>query len=169
VQELPREELLDRIEKAAYGCETDYHGCSRCVVATLRENLGLGDDSCISAAVPLAGGIARTANTCGALLGGLMAIGLAFASSDKTDTDNLFKTLQLARAYYTKFESEVGHVLCRDIRVARLGRFYDTVDPDEHRKFNEAGGNEACAEVAAKAARLAAEFILDERQKAELA
>lgn len=164
---LYKRELVDKIEETAKACEIEYHGCSKCVVSTLAEQLGLGGDEVVRASVPLAGGIARTGNTCGALIGGLMAIGLAFASSDKSDTDSLFRTLETAGRFYRIFGKEIGYVLCRDIRVDRLGRFFDTVDPDESRKFAEAGGHEACAGVVSKAARLAAEFILDERERAE--
>jgi C_GCAxxG_C_C family probable redox protein len=166
VEALSREQLLDNVEKTAYDYELNYHGCSRCVLVSLGKHLGLGDDNILRAGTPLSGGIARTANTCGALLGGLMCIGLAFASSDTKDTESLFRTLDTSRRFYRVFEKEIGQVLCREIRIAKLGRFYDTVDPDEYEKFAAAGGHKACAEVASKAARLAAEFILDEREKA---
>ena len=39
-----KEELLDRIEKEALDYEMDFHGCSRCVLKPLQDNLDLGDE-----------------------------------------------------------------------------------------------------------------------------
>jgi len=84
-QELPKKELLEKIEQAAHNYERDYHGCSRCVLRSLQEHLNLGDDFTLQASTPLAVGIAFQGKTCGALLGGLLAIGLATASQDMKD------------------------------------------------------------------------------------
>jgi hypothetical protein len=75
-----RTELLDTIEKVAHDYERDYHGRSRCVLKPLQDHLGLGDDSGLKASTTLAAGVAMRGETCGALLAGLLAVGVATAS-----------------------------------------------------------------------------------------
>jgi C_GCAxxG_C_C family probable redox protein len=119
-------------------------------------------DLVVKAVLPLSGGIAQTRSTCGALLAGLMAIGIASfprALEDVTK-DDVQAVMTVGRDFYRRFEEEIGHARCFDIRQANLGRVYDTTDPDEHRKFLDAGGLDLCAGVCGKAARLAAEFLV---------
>lgn len=169
-KEQSREELLDQIEEAAAKCEKEVHGCGRCALSTLMQHLELADKPTIDlfqkAILPLSGGIAQERETCGALLGGIMAIGLAYFPGKIEDAtpDDMMAVMKFVRRYYRAFEKEVGHTRCWDIREVGLGRCFDTSDPDEYQKFLAAGGHELCANVAGKAARLAAEFILDMRK-----
>ena len=82
VRELNQEQLLDQIGKAAAVCERASGGCGRCCLTTVMRYLKLADEPTVElfgkAAFPLSGGIAQEKETCGALLGGLMAIGIAF-------------------------------------------------------------------------------------------
>ncbi|MBW1703390.1 MAG: C_GCAxxG_C_C family protein, partial [Deltaproteobacteria bacterium] len=77
-----RDELLDKIEKAAHDYERDFHGCSRCVLKPLQDHLNLGDDASLKASTTLAAGVAMRGETCGALLGGLLAVGIVTASEE---------------------------------------------------------------------------------------
>jgi len=53
-----RDELLKKIEKEAHDYERDFHGCSRCVLKPLQDNLNLGDEASLKASTPLAAGVA---------------------------------------------------------------------------------------------------------------
>jgi len=53
--QVSKEDLLDRIEESARNYETNYHGCSRCVLAALQEHLGIGDGESFKASTPLGG------------------------------------------------------------------------------------------------------------------
>lgn len=167
--QLSREELLRKVEEDAARCERELHGCGRCTLSALMKHLDLGDqasaDLALKAVLPLSGGIAQTRNTCGALLGGLMAIGMVSFPGrlDDATMDDIRAAMTVGRKFYRRFEKEIGHARCFDIREAALGRVYDTSDPDEYRKFAEAGGYQMCGDVCGKAARLAAEFVLDIR------
>lgn len=170
-KELAKEELLDKVEEAASKCERELHGCGRCALSALMQYFELGDktsaDLVLKAVLPLSGGIAQTRNTCGALLGGLMAIGMVCFPGKLEDAtmEDIRAAMTLGRQYYRRFEKEVGNVRCFDIREVGLGRCFDTADPDEYDKFVKAGAYDFCGKVCGKAARLAAEFILEIRQK----
>jgi C_GCAxxG_C_C family probable redox protein len=164
---MSKEEILDRIEKSAYECEKEYHGCSRCTLRALEEHLELRDGSALKAATPLAGGIAMMGETCGALLGALIAIGLATAS-DHLDNEAAFMTAMASGyRFYRQFEKEFGSAVCRDIQKERFGRSFNFADAEQYQAFQEAGGYEECPKVAAKAARLAGEFILELGEEAK--
>lgn len=164
-----RQELLDRVERDAARYESELHGCGRCALLSVARNLELADDACIDAllraAMPLSGGIAGTKNHCGALIGSIMAIGLATVKSSPREPaiEERKAASATAKRLYRRFEKEIGHVRCYDIRDAGLGRSYDSADPDEQKRFEEAGGYAFCSGIVGKAARMAAEIILESR------
>jgi C_GCAxxG_C_C family probable redox protein len=166
-EQLSRAEFLDKVENAAATCERTVHGCGRCALSALMENFDLGDKAgkelALMGILPMSGGIAQTRNTCGALLGGLMGIGMVSfpAGLEQANMDDIRQAMKLGAQYYRKFEKEVGNTRCFDIRAVGLGRCFDTGDPDEYRKFVEAGAYDFCGGISGKAARLAAEFMLD--------
>ncbi|MBN1856192.1 MAG: C_GCAxxG_C_C family protein [Dehalococcoidia bacterium] len=163
-------ETLDRIEKQAGECLVEMHGCARCALLAIADNLDLGGpdtmDNALRAGMTLSGGIAGTRNHCGALIGGIMAIGVA-GITDSPRVPNVEQknaATAVSKAFYRRFEKEIGHCMCRDIRDAALGRPFDTSDPDEVRKYQEAGGVEMCRGVVGKGARMAAEMIMEMRR-----
>jgi C_GCAxxG_C_C family probable redox protein len=115
----------------------------------------------------LAGGVARGGETCGALSGAIMAIGMVAGRSKIDDVDAYQSCMKLAREARERFLERVGHTLCAEIHKILLGRTYRLYDDEEREKFHEAGGHsrEACPGVCGKAARIAAEIILRERDK----
>lgn len=161
------QELLDKIDREAAQYERKFHACGRSTLMALVLNLDLTDERCIDAAlraaIPFSGGIAGTRNHCGALLGGIMAIGLASVKRDPREAAEQERKTAMARSkrLYRRFEKEIGHVRCFDIREVGIGRCFDTSDPGELRRFEEAGGFVFCSGVVGKAARMAAEVILN--------
>jgi C_GCAxxG_C_C family probable redox protein len=160
-----KEELLDRIEKEAHDYERDFHGCSRCVFKPLQDNLDLGDESSLKASTPLAAGVAMRGETCGAFLGGLLALGIATASEDLKDVNALTNSLAAGFRLARNVEKEFGTTNCTKIQTDKLGRFYSLADPEQYKAFIEAGGYKECPKVVAKIARMTANFILDYRDK----
>ena len=160
-----REKLLDKIEKEAHDYERDFHGCSRCVLKPLQDNLDLGDESSLKASTPLAAGVAMRGETCGAFLGGLLAVGIATASEDLKDVNALTNSLAAGFRLARNVEKEFGTTNCTKIQTDKLGRFYSLADPEQYKAFIEAGGYRECPKVVGKIARMTAEFILDYRDK----
>jgi len=160
-----RAELLDKIEKEAHDYEREFHGCSRCVLKPLQDNLDLGDEASLKASTPLAAGVAMRGETCGALLGGLLAVGMATASEDLSDVDALTHSLAAGFRLARNVEKEFGTTNCTKIQTDKLGRFYSLADPEQYRAFIEAGGYRECPKVVGRIARMTAEFILEYRDK----
>ena len=160
-----REELLSRIEKEAHDHEKGVHGCSRCVLKPLQDHLHIGDSLSLKASTPLAAGVAMRGETCGAFLGGLLAIGMVTASEDFKDTNALINSLASGFRFARKMEKEFGTTNCTKIQTEQLGRFYSLADPEQYEAFINAGGYDKCSIVCGKIARMAGDFILDYREK----
>jgi len=159
-----RVQLVAKIGEAAYVYERTYHGCSQCVLAPLQDCLRLGNRDSFKAATALAGGIARMGSTCGALVGGLMGISLAFGREsleDSATSQGYARAMDLGGDLCRQFEKEFGSTECWDIQKSLFGRSFDLRDPQDRVEFRKAGGYEQCPQVARRAAELAAEGILD--------
>jgi C_GCAxxG_C_C family probable redox protein len=156
-----KEESLTLIEEAAYSYEKSHHGCSRSALKALQDHLNLGNSLIFKASTPLAAGIAMRGETCGALLAGLLAVGMVTASEkmedEKAFNDSMIAAFRLVR----RFEKEFGSITCGELQKRRLGRAFNMADPDDYQEFIEAGGYVECPKLVGKAARLIAEFIWD--------
>lgn len=157
-------DLVAKIGEAAYVYERTYHGCSQCVLAALQDCLSLGNRDSFKAATALAGGIARMGTTCGSLVGGIMAISLAFGREvleDSATSQGYAQAMDLGGELCLRFEKEFGSTQCREIQRSLFGRSFDLRNPQERKEFRIAGSYEKCPQVARRAAELAAEVILD--------
>lgn len=137
------------------------------MLASLQEKLNIGDEASFMAGTSLAGGVARHGETCGALTGVVMAIGLVGGRKSIEDIDAYQSCMELAYEGREKFLERVGHTLCAEIQKILLGRSYRMYDEEDRQRFHDDGGHErtGCPGVCGKAARIAAEIILREREK----
>lgn len=161
-------EFLEKIEKTAYEYDKVYHGCSQCTLKAIQEHLNLGNGEAFKAASALAGGIARMGETCGALLGAIMAIGLAYGREKLEVTFssiNYQKAMKVAIKLYQKFEEEFGSTKCRDIQKTLFGRSFNLNNPKDLEEFIKINAYEKCAKVVGKTARIAAEIILTSKDE----
>lgn len=167
------EELINRIEEKAHEYEKNYSGCAQSVLGALQAGLEIGNDESFRAATGLAGGIARQGESCGAIIGALMALGLAIGRERIEDVAAYRAMVPPAIAVREKFMVElekewhfkdsIGSTLCRRIQEMIYGRSFDLTKEAEFQAFLEAGGHSdtGCPRVCAIAARTAAEKILE--------
>ena len=115
----------------------------------------------------LAGGVARYGETCGALTGAIMGIGLVAGRKKIEDVPAYQACMKLAYEMMEKFRKVVGHSMCSEIQKILYGRSFRMHDDAERKMFHDAGGHtrEGCPGVCGKAARIAAEIILREQKK----
>jgi len=121
----------------------------------------------------MGGGVARRGETCGALIGALMALGLAVGRERMEDTPQYHRAMvpavEMSRRFQQELQAQFGFsapldtTLCRDIQGRIYGRAFDLADPAGLQAFLDAGGHspEGCPKVCAVAARVAAEQLLD--------
>ena len=128
--------------------------------------MGVGNDMVFKAGSALAGGVAVQGETCGALIGAIMAIGCEVGRERLEDIPQYQKAKEPAKEAYHRFRSEVGHSICAEIHRIRYGRVYRLSVPEEAHAFHEMGGHSrtGCPAVCGVAARIAADIILDQRE-----
>ena len=176
ISEKDREEMLEQVEELAEAYMRQSGVCGQAVLLALQKVLGLsGGPMALKAASFTGAGIVGMGHMCGALLGGIMAIGLAagrqsLEDSPYPESEVLSETMQpksyvIIRRFYQKFLQEFGNWICRDLQIKKFGRGFEWGVPGEWEKWVEAGGMEYCGPLVGKTARLAAEaiFILPRR------
>lgn len=139
------------------------------MVAALQDVFNLRNGAIFKAATALAGGGARaTDGSCGSYSGGILFIGSVIGRERDNFEDKekvRIKTHNLAKKLHDKFIKEYGSVICRDIQTKIMGRSYYFIDPDEYRKFLDAGAHDIyCPDVVGKAARWVTEILLEAKR-----
>ena len=90
------------------------------MLAALQCHLHLEDDEAyrgaLKASTALAAGIARKGETCGALIGAIMAVGLLIGTEHLDDFDSYIKTMEAVGKIFDKFKSHFGAVKCFEIQ-----------------------------------------------------
>ena len=161
--------LINAVSISAFNNNRTYEGCARCVLSAINEHLQLtsaeGFNESIKASTALSAGVARMGETCGALIGGVMAIGLVFGSENMSLFDKYTDTMQISRELFSKFKELYGTVKCFEIQENLLGRRYNFYKEEDRDAWYSEGGLEKCPSVCAAAASLSAEIILDRRQE----
>ncbi len=149
-----------------------YSGCSQSVLLALQEGLGIGGLESFKAATALSGGVARRGETCGALIGGLMALGLVCGRERMEETEKYVRAMELADRICGEFQLRLERefsfkdplrsTLCSEIQRKIYGRSFDLRKKAERDAFLEAGGHGdmGCLRVCGIAAEVAAEALL---------
>ena len=153
-----RLKLLDVIAKSAFSNLRAYSNCCRSTLGAIQTHLRLPDTGTMLASSALAGGIAGTGETCGSVLGGLMAIGQALGSDGYHEIKRDVQAQAAAKAFVESFRNMVGSTRCHGVQEALIGWRCD--DASKTAAWREANGPIGCAAVCGFAARLAAEQIL---------
>jgi len=132
----------------------------------LQDAFDLRNDIIFKAATALAGGGARAIDgSCGAYTGAILFFG-SIVGRERNDFKDEAKvrlqTHDLAKRLHDKFIEEYGSVVCQNIQTKTMGRSYYLIDPDEYKKFLDAGAHDIyCPDVVGKAAKWAAEILLE--------
>ena len=125
------------------------------------EEFGLGNFGIVKALSPFPG-LGGTGRTCGAVSGGLVALGLYFGSDDVCNYESNRAAATAARVFLQRFEETFGSLQCMDIQTLLLGRYFDPKGGKANAEaFVEAKGYEKCTVAAGIGARLAAEVIME--------
>ncbi len=108
------------------------YNCAQSVFSALAERVGLPVETALKIAAPFGGGIGRLGEVCGAVSGGLMAIG---AAEGHTAADPAAKerSYRLARDFAEEFRRRHGAITCRELLGCDIGT------PEGQQQAREAG------------------------------
>ena len=170
------EDVVTQASTKAASALSQYGGCSQAVLGALQEVFGIGDVESFRAGTILSAGVARRGETCGAIIGALMALGVARGRSQMSDKQAYSQAMDDAQDVVEAFKSGVERqfnlstplqsTMCPAIQTGIYGRSFRFTEPSERTAFNDAGGHgpNGCAAVCGIAAAAAARKILEVRQ-----
>lgn len=89
--------------------------CSQAVLVAYADRYGIDKKTALKIATAFGGGIARTAEICGAVSGGLMVIGLAHGRADLENQTDKEQTYALSRELMQRIQTKFGSTICKHI------------------------------------------------------
>jgi len=111
---------MDRVDRAVSRFEEGF-SCSQAVLATYGPQFGLDRETALRVAGPFGGGMARMGETCGAVTGALMAIGLRYAKTEADDDEAKEVCYDCVREFVARFKARNGSVRCRELLGCDIG------------------------------------------------
>jgi C_GCAxxG_C_C family probable redox protein len=157
------QELAEKAYQLAYDYDLQFGCCPQCVLAAVKETIGIVTDELITASHTLSGGGGlRGIGTCGALAGGLMALGAKFGRPrDQFGKGRYLKSFQVAKELIDRFNEKYESISCNDIQEKYTGRTYDMWNQDEITEFKSSCCKEACAELTGNIAKWVVEMMAE--------
>lgn len=112
----------------------------------MREELEVESGLIPGIALGFGGGLGRRGLVCGALNGGVMAIGLRYGQIEEPEAKD--KAYALVLELCRRFEGEHGSALCRDLTGC------DFTNPEDRQRWSDSGGHEKCGQFVSTAVKI---------------
>lgn len=118
--------------------------CSEAVLIAMGEYMGVTSELIPKIATGFGGGIAGSGSVCGALIGGVMAIGIKYGRSQVIQIKADQKTKNLTQRFIQQFKEVAGSTLCWDITQCDFNTL------EGKKKFVESEIRKGCQNLAGK-------------------
>lgn len=89
--------------------------CSQAVFSTYATQFGLDEPTALKLAASFGGGMARLGETCGAVTGAMLILGLQYGAISATDTASKTKNYALCRELVNQFIARNKSIRCKDL------------------------------------------------------
>ena len=103
-----------RVDQAV-SCFKSGFSCSQAILSTYAEQLGLKKSTALKVSGTFGGGMAGMADTCGAVTGAFMVIGLKYGKTKAEDEETKKKSYSLVKEFVKKFKAKNSSVVCREL------------------------------------------------------
>ena len=123
---------MSKKSKQANSSENTRYNCAQKVFGVFSEQYGIQRDQGLQLSGALGGGL-RAGESCGALVGALLVVGLKYGTANPDDFEQRALCDEKARELSAKFKEMHGHITCREL----LG--IDTSVGDNRSKAKETG------------------------------
>lgn len=143
---------MSKVDCAAE-CFINGFNCAQAVFSTYCGQFGLDEISAKKIACGFGGGMSYIGETCGAVTGAIMLIGLKHGKSSKDDNEAKESTYRLVQEFAEKFKAINGSVKCAGLLA------YDLSKPEELAAAREAKiFGSVCVKLVKDAARILEEM-----------
>jgi len=105
----------------AVACFKNGFNCSQSVFSPYAEQLGMDKNVALKVSGAFGGGMARMGETCGAVTGSLMVIGLRHASANSDDDVSKQKTYDMVHEFVEEFRARHSSTVCRELLGCEIG------------------------------------------------
>jgi len=86
--------------------------CSQAILSTYGSQFGLEPELALKLASPFGAGMGSLGNTCGAVTGAFMVLGLKYGNTKVSETRKKEKAYQVVKEFVKRFESRNGTIKC---------------------------------------------------------
>jgi C_GCAxxG_C_C family probable redox protein len=100
--------------------------CAQSIVSVYCEEFGLERNLGLKMAMGFGSGMARGGNTCGAITGAYMILGLSQRINENNARESIDKTYKLIQQFNSAFKAQHGTLLCKELIK------YDLSIPEQH-------------------------------------
>src|SRR4030042_567728 len=105
---------MSEVEEAV-SCFNEGFMCSQALLSAFAGQFGMDRETALKVSAAFGGGMGRMGETCGAVTGAFMVIGLKYGRTTVQDTKSHEKTNRLVREFVDKFKSINGSIVCREL------------------------------------------------------
>ncbi len=105
---------ISGIEKAISSFRGDFN-CAQSILSSFATQYGLDRNTALRLSTGFGGGMTRLQNTCGAVSGAFMVIGLRYGMGIMDDTEAKEKTYQIIREFSNRFQEIHGSIICKEL------------------------------------------------------
>jgi len=123
-------------EEIAVSCFDSGFSCSQSILSTFGPRFGLDRELALRVAGAFGGGMARMGETCGAVTGALMVIGLCYSKVKPEDDEAKELTYRLVNRYVEEFKQQYGSISCRDLLGCDLSTVEGRLSAKQNDLFN---------------------------------
>ena len=102
-------------KEKALALHTEGFNCAQSVLAACAEYVGIDEKQALAISGPFGGGM-RCGEMCGAVSGGLMAVGLCCPFDDADNAEAKAKIAMLAKQFTGEFKENMGNLRCLDLK-----------------------------------------------------
>ncbi|MCP4543622.1 MAG: C_GCAxxG_C_C family protein [Chloroflexi bacterium] len=111
---------MNRVEHAVSSFDQGF-SCAQAVLSAFGPQLGLDHETALKVAGGFGGGMARLGQTCGAVTGAFMVIGLEYAGTQAGDQETKDKVYALIQEFAGKFQERYGTIVCNKLVGCDIG------------------------------------------------
>ena len=128
---------MTKVEQAV-SCFKDTFNCSQAVLSAYGQEFGLDGKVALKISCGFGAGMGCMGETCGAVTGAFMVIGLKHGRSEISDGPAKDRTYKLVREFSDKFKGRNGSIVCKEL----LG--FDISTPEGMKEAKRKNIHEAC-------------------------
>lgn len=111
---------MSKIEQAV-SCFKGGFSCAPAVLSAYAEDFGLSNELALKLACGFGAGMGRLCETCGAVTGAFMVIGLKYGKSKAEDNQAREKAYELVKNFADRFKERNNSIVCRDLLGCDIG------------------------------------------------